>query len=238
MPEPSVFAGEAAIKQLRAIASLFPERLQLVVRAAGPIKTLADLKGRRISLGELDSGTLVDARILLAAAGLAEGDLIAEFLRPGAAAARLKDGAIDGFFLIGGVPVPAVRDLAAATPIRLVPIDDEVLARMQKRYGLYRRATIPAGSYPGVDAETPSIGFHAIWVVTADLPDELVYAVTKALWSEAARRLLDAHSLIGRQVRLEDALEGLSAPLHPGARRFYREAGLLVEGDASPAKAQ
>jgi hypothetical protein len=226
-----VFQGDAPMRQLRAIASLFPERLQLVVRADGPIKSLADLEGRRISLGELESGTLVDSRVLLAAAGLSESSVIAEFLRPGAAAAKLKEGTIEGFFLIGGIPVPAVRDLAAALPLRLVPIDDDVLARMQKHYSLYRRAVIPAGAYPGIDVDTPSIGFHAIWAVTTNLSDDLVYAVTKALWSEATRRLLDAHP-IGRQVRLEEAVLGVPVPLHPGARRFYREAGLLAEGGA------
>jgi len=224
-----VFADEGPIKTLRAIASLFAESLHLVVPAAGPIQTLADLKGRRISLGQTGSGTLVDARIVLAASGLTEQDLSAEYLRSGTAAANLSEGTLEGFFLIGGVPLPAVRALAATTPIRLIPIPDDVLSKMQEKYGAYDRSVIPADTYPGVGVATSTVGFHALWVVSAEASDDLIFAITKALWNEATQRLLEAHDPIGKDVRLEHALDGLSVPLHPGALRFYRQAGLPVE---------
>ena len=224
-----VFADEGPIKTLRAIASLFAESLHLVVPAAGPIQTLADLKGRRISLGQTGSGTLVDARIVLAASGLTEQDLSAEYLRSGTAAANLSEGTLEGFFLIGGVPLPAVRALAATTPIRLIPIPDDVLSKMQEKYGAYDRSVIPADTYPGVGVATSTVGFHALWVVSAEASDDLIFAITKALWNEATQRLLVAHDPIGKDVRLEHALDGLSVPLHPGALRFYRQAGLPVE---------
>ena len=223
-----IFAGEGPFKKLRAIASLFPERLHLVVRAAGSIQTLEDLKGRRISLGQVGSGTLVDARIVLAAGGLAETDLLPEFMRSGTAAANLAEGSLEGFFLIGGVPIPAIRSLAGTTPIRLIPIPDDVLTNMHERYGPYERAVIPAEVYPGVNVATPTVGFHALWVVSVSTADDLIYAITRALWNEATQRLLDAHDPIGKQVRLENALDGLTIPLHPGAKRFYREAGMSV----------
>ena len=223
-----IFAGEGPFKKLRAIASLFPERLHLVVRAAGSIQTLEDLKGRRISLGQVGSGTLVDARIVLAAGGLAETDLLPEYMRSGTAAANLAEGSLEGFFLIGGVPIPAIRSLAGTTPIRLIPIPDDVLTNMHERYGPYERAVIPAEVYPGVNVATPTVGFHALWVVSVSTADDLIYAITRALWNEATQRLLDAHDPIGKQVRLENALDGLTIPLHPGAKRFYREAGMSV----------
>lgn len=226
-----IFAAEGPMRELRAIANLFPENVQLVVSAGSTIRTLADLRGKRISLGQIGSGTLADARIILAAAGLSEKDLTAEYLRPGVAVANIKDGTLGGFFLIGGVPVPAIRELAATTPIRLVPIDDDVLARMKQSSSSYRRSIIPAGTYPGVDVDTPSIGFNALWIVSAELSADLIYAITKALWNDSNQRLLEAHNPIGKQVRLEDALQGLTVPLHPGALRFYREAGLPVEDD-------
>jgi TRAP transporter TAXI family solute receptor len=231
-----IFAADGPLTRLRAIASLFPENVQLVVRADTSIRTLADLKGKHISLGQMGSGTLADSRIVLAASGLTEKDVTAEYLRPGAAAANIQDGTLDGFFLIGGIPVPAIRELAAATPIRLIPIDDDVLSRMKESSSSYRRSVIPAGTYPGVSVETPSIGFNALWIVSADASDDLVYAITKALWNDATQRLLDAHNPIGKEVRFENALEGLSVPLHPGARRFYREAGLPVEDDGALGK--
>jgi TRAP transporter TAXI family solute receptor len=230
-----VFADGGPIEKLRAIASLFPESLHLVVRADGAIRALTDLKGMRISLGQTGSGTLADARIVLAAGGLNEQDLSASYLRSGTAAADLSDGSIEGFFLIGGIPIPAVRALAATVPIRLIPIPDDILSRMQEKYGSYDRSVIPADTYPGIDVATPTIGFHALWVVSSDASEDLIYAITKALWNESTQRLLDAHDPIGRDVRIEHALEGLSVPLHPGAMRFYRKVGLPVE-DSGPAE--
>ena len=224
-----IFAAEGPLKNLRAIASLFPESLQLVVRDDSGIHTLRDLRGKHISLGQPASGTVADARVVLAAAGLTERDMTAEFLRPGVAAVNVKDGALDGFFIIGGVPVPAIRDLAAESPVRLIPVDDNVLAKMRESSTSYRRSVIPSGTYPGITVETPSIGFDALWIVSADAPDDLIYAITKALWNDATQRLLEARDPLGKQVRLEDALDGLSIPLHPGAKRFYREAGLPVD---------
>jgi hypothetical protein len=217
------------MKNLRAIASLFPESLQLVVRADSAIQTLANLRGKHISLGQPASGTLADARVLLGAAGLTEKDVMPEYLRPGVAAANVKDGTLDGFFIIGGVPVPAIRDLAAETPVRLIPVEDDVLAKMRESSTSYRRSVIPSGTYSGIAVEIPSIGFDALWIVSGDASDELIYAITKSLWNDATQRLLAARDPIGKQVRLEDALDGLSIPLHPGARRFYREAGLPVD---------
>jgi uncharacterized protein len=226
-----IFAGQSPMRTLRAIASLFPESLHLVVLAQGPIQTLSDLRRMRVSLGQEESGTLVDARIVLAAAGLTEKDLNPEFLRSGTAASSLSDGIIDGFFLIGGVPIPAIRALAAATPVRLIPIADAVFSEMQEKYGPYDRAVIPAGAYPGVGVATETVGFHALWVVSVDVPDDLIYEITKTLWNDATQRLLEAHDPIGKDVRLDNALSGLSVPLHPGAKRFYHEAGLPVDGD-------
>jgi uncharacterized protein len=226
-----IFAGQSPMRTLRAIASLFPESLHLVVRAQGPIQTLPDLKGMRVSLGQEDSGTLVDARIVLAAGGLTERDLNPEFLRSGTAAASLSDGTIDGFFLIGGVPIPAIRALAAATPVRFIPIADAVFLKMQEKYGPYDRAVIPADAYPGVGTATETVGFHALWVVSVDVADDLIYEITKTLWNDATLRLLEAHDPIGRDVRLDNALRGLTVPLHPGAKRFYREIGLPVDDD-------
>ncbi len=228
-----IFAADGPMKGLRAIANLFPEDVQIVVRGDSSIRSLADLRGKRISLGQMGSGTLADARVILAAAGLSEKDLSAEHLRPGVAATNITEGTLDGFFLIGGTPVPVIRALASTTPVRLIPIDDEVLARLKASSSSYRRSVIPADMYPGIDVEVPSIGFNALWIVSADEADDLIYAITKALWNEASQRLLAAHNPIGKQVRLEDALEGLTVPLHPGAKRFYREAGLPVEDDGS-----
>jgi TRAP transporter TAXI family solute receptor len=223
-----VFAGEPPMKRLRAIASLFPENLHFVVLADSPIRTLADLKGRRVSLGETQSGTVANARLLLNAAGLGEEDVKTAYLRPGQAVEELKAGTLEAFFLVGGYPVPAIRDLAAAVPIRLVAVDSELALRVQHEFRFYSPSVIPANTYAGVDTDTPSLGFHALWVVTASADPDLIHDITQALWNDATDRLLEARNPIGKRIRLGDALADLSVPLHPGAARYYREAGLSL----------
>jgi uncharacterized protein len=224
------FADSGPMPKLRAIASLFPEAAHLVVRADSSIRSLADLSGKRVSLGEQGSGTAADARVLLAAAGFGEKDITRKYLRPGPAEEELKAGAIDAFFLVGGTPIPAIRDLAKSTPIRLVPLDGEIVEALKQDFSFYHSAVIPAGVYPGVDTDTASLGFFALWLVNADIDTELVYAITKSLWNETTGKALAKLDPTGRRIRLDRALNGVSVPLHPGAERFYREAGLSLDG--------
>jgi TRAP transporter TAXI family solute receptor len=235
-----VFAEAGPLRRLRAIASLFPEAAHLVVRAESPIHSLADLKGKRVSLGEAGSGTAADATVLLAAAGFGEKGLTRRYLRPGPAAEQLKDGSLDAMFLVGGYPVPAIREVAASVPIRLVPIEGKIVDALKKDFSFYSRTEIPAASYPGVDSGTPSLGFSALWLVNADIDADLVYAITQSLWNPATAAVLAALDPIGNRIRLDRALDGLSVPLHPGAARFYREAGInldsVPEAPAEPAE--
>ena len=228
------FAASGPMPKLRAIASLFPEAAHLVVRADSPIRSLADLAGKRVSLGEAGSGTAADARVLLAAARLGDADLTREYLRPGPAAEQLKAGSIDALFLVGGAPIPAIRDLAASTPIRLVPLDGQIIDALKNDFGFYHRAVIPAESYLGMDSDTPSLGFYALWLVNADIDADLVYAICKSLWNDGTAKLLTKLDRVGQRIRLDRALTGVSVPLHPGAERFYREAGLPVDAPTQP----
>jgi hypothetical protein len=231
-----IFAEAGPQRRLRAVASLFPEAAHLVVRADSPIHKLADLKGKRVSLGESGSGTSADAAVFLSTAGFREKDLTRKFLRPGPAAEELKSGDIDAFFLVGGYPIPVIRDLAATIPIRLIAFEDPLLDRLKRDFTSYFRAVIPGGTYPGIDEETPSVGFYALWLVNADTDQDLVYAIAQSLWHKGTRHLLDALDPIGKQITLDHALNGLSVPLHPGAERYYQEQGLPV-GDAPQAAA-
>lgn len=226
----SLFADTGPLPRLRAIASLFPEATHLVVRADSPINSLADLTGKTVSVGESGSGTTAGANILLAAEGFNENALTRKFLRPGKAAEELKAGTIDALFLIGGFPIPAIRDLASSTPIRLVPIEGKIVDALKKDFQFYSITSIPGGIYPGVDVDTPSLGFSALWVVNADVDTDLVYAIVQALWRPTTGRLLAGLDPIGKRIKLDRALDGISVPLHPGAARFYREAGMSTEG--------
>jgi uncharacterized protein len=225
----NMFAAAGPLRRLRAIASLFPSAAHLVVRADSPIRSLADLRGKSISLGEVGSGSAADATVLLAGAGFGEKDLTRKNLRPGPAAEGVKTGTLDAFFLVGGYPVPAIRDLAAAVPIRLIPIEGKIVDALRKDFSFYRRTEIPAGSYPGIDVDTPSLCFSVLWLVNADVDSDLVYAITHSLWHPTTAKLFAALDPIGKSIRFERALDGLSVPLHPGAARFYREAGMALD---------
>jgi uncharacterized protein len=218
--------GRGPLKNLRAIAGLYPEDVHVVVRGDSAIRSLRDLKGRRVSLGEPESGTLTDARMVIEAAGLNECEMKPEYLRLSEAADALVQGRIDAFFLVGGYPVPAITDVTAAIPTRLVPIPRDVAERLSRKYSFYATDVIPGGSYPGIDGDTASVSTMALWLVREEIDDDLVYAITKALWRDTTKRLLDAAHPAGRRIRLASAFDGVAIPLHPGAARFYREAGL------------
>ncbi|HEX6841195.1 MAG TPA: TAXI family TRAP transporter solute-binding subunit [Stellaceae bacterium] len=216
------------LKNLRAIAGLYPEGVHIVVRADSAIHSLRDLKGKRVALGEPESGTLADARLVLEAAGLNECEIKAEYSRLSDAVNGLVQGRIDAFFLVGGYPVPAITDVATAIPMRLLAIPHEVAERLSQKFSFYEADVIPAGSYPGVETDTPTVSTMAIWLVREDIDDDLVYAITKALWRDTTKRLLDSSHPVGRRIRLASAFDGVPIPLHPGAARYYREAGLTV----------
>jgi uncharacterized protein len=224
-----IFAEDGPMPRLRAIASLIPEALHAVVRAESPIRTMEGLSGKILAIGEPGSGTAVNAKVLLAAAGFGENDVTCRNLRPSQAAEEMKAGTLDGMILAGAYPVPAIQELAEALPIRLLPITGRVATKIEQQFSFYNQTIIPAGSYRNVDTDTLSVGFYALWVVDADIDAELVHDITRAVWSEGAAKLFAANDPFGRQIRLANALKGVSLPLHPGAERFYREQGLAVD---------
>lgn len=224
------FADEGAMTRLRAIASLFPETLHVVVRIDSPIRSIAGLAGKVVAIGEPGSGTQVNAKMLLAAAGFGEDDVTRKNLTPARAAEEIKAGTIDALIVVGSQPIPAIQELAAAAPIRLVPVDGAVATKLQRHFSFYRPAVIPAGVYRNVDFDTPSIGFYALWVVGADADPQLVYEITRSLWSDGAAKLFATLDPIGKRINVAEALTGVSVPLHAGAERFYRERGLQLGG--------
>ncbi|HLS18593.1 MAG TPA: TAXI family TRAP transporter solute-binding subunit [Paracoccaceae bacterium] len=224
-----IWEGREAVEGLRAIANLYPESIHLVASAKSGIESVGDLAGKRVSLDEPGSGTIVDARIILEAHGLSEDDVEAAYLKPEQAAERMQDGAMDAFFFVGGYPAGAIAELASQTAIVLVPIAGDEASAIIDEYGFFAEETIPAGSYPGVDADVPTISVGAQWITHADQPEELIYEITKALWNDDTRALFDAGHARGKQITLETALDGVGIPLHPGAERYYREAGLLAD---------
>lgn len=224
-----IWEGREAVESLRMIANLYPESIHLVASADSGIDSVDDLAGKRVSLDEPGSGTLVDARIILEAYGLSEDDIEANFLKPDQAAERMRDGAMDAFFFVGGFPAGAIAELASQADIVLVPIEGDAAQGIIDEYGFFAEDLVPAGTYEGIDTDVPTISVGAQWITNADQPEELIYGITKALWNDNTRRLFDAGHAKGRQITVETALDGVGIPLHPGAERFYREAGVLTE---------
>jgi TRAP transporter TAXI family solute receptor len=221
-----VFEGKAKIENLRGIANLYPETIHLVARKGAGIKTPADLKGKRVSLDEPGSGTLIDARIVLAAYGLTEKDVKAEYLKPNASGDRLRDGALDAFFFVGGYPTGAISELATASGIELVPIAGPEAKKILADYKFFGPDKVPAGTYKDV-AAVETVSVNALWVTSAKQPEDIVYGVTKALWNKNSRALMDAGHAKGKLIQQSTALDGVGIPLHPGAEKFYKEVGLI-----------
>ena len=223
-----VFEGKPNVPGLRLIANLYPESVHLVVRKGSGIKSLADLKSKRVALDEPGSGTLIDARIILAAYGLKDADLKPEYIKPNQAGDKMKDGAIDAFFFfVGGAPAGAIAELATSgAGIELVAIDGAQAEAIRKSDPFYSFDLIAADTYKGVGA-TRTLAMGAQWVTSDKADANTVYEITKALFSDATQKTLAAGHAKGKFITEENAVKGAGIPFHPGAERFYREAGLL-----------
>jgi len=222
-----IFEGAPPQRNLRLIGSLYPEVIQIVVRHDSGITSIPDLAGKRISLDVDGSGTQVDARIILGSYGLTDADLKAEYVQHGPAVTMLRDNELDGFFIIAGYPTNSVFDLVEEKMATLLPIPGADGVQILTDHPFFSLSVVPEGTYPGL-GHVSTLAIGAQWIVTPDLPDELVYGITKALWHENSQPLLDSGHPAAQQLKLENALQGASIPLHPGARLYYEEAGLDV----------
>ena len=220
------YRGKGAVANLRAIANLFPEHVHVVARRGAGIRDLRQLRGRNVSLGERESGTLVAARAILQSLGIAERDVKAQFLNPALAADALRERRIDAFFETAALPSLLVGDLAQAVDIDLIAVPAAIAARLRSAYPFFTVSAIPAGRYRGT-AETETLTIGALWVVGAEVDDQIVRGLTRALWHPNNRRTLDQGHPIGRLIRPETALDGVALQVHPGAALYYFEAGLV-----------
>jgi TRAP transporter TAXI family solute receptor len=222
-----VWEGRPAVSGLRLIANLYPESVHIVARKGAGIRTVADLKGRRVALDEPGSGTLINARSILAAYGLKDSDLKPEYIKPNQAGDKLKDGSLDAFFFTGGWPAGAISELASSgTGIELVAIDGPQVEVIRKASSFFALDTIPADTYKGV-AATKTLAVGAQWVTSEKVDGNLVYEIVKSLFSAEGQKAMGAGHAKGKFITKENAVQGAGIPFHPGAARFYREAGVL-----------
>ena len=222
-----VFEGKPNVPGLRLIANLFPESVHIVARKGLNVKSPADLKGKRVALDEPGSGTLINARMILAAYGVKESEIKPEYIKPNQAGDKLKDGSLDAFFFTGGAPAGAIAELASAGGgIELVPIDGPQADGLRTASPFFAADVIPAETYKGVAAvKTLSVG--AQWVTSDKADANTVYEITKALFADNAQKALAAGHAKGKMITKDNAVKGAGIPFHPGAEKFYREAGLI-----------
>lgn len=215
---------KAPLKKLRAIAGTYPNYIQIVASKESGIKTLADLKGKTISVGAPKSGTELNARAIFKAAGLSYDDMAkVEFLPYAESVELIKNRQLDATLQSSGLGMAAIRDLAATLPITFVSVPAEITAKIGN--AAYQPASIPAGTYDGQDADVPTVAITNILVSHEGVSEEVAYQMTKLMFDNL-ERLGNAHSA-AKDIKLETAAKNLPIPLHPGAERFYKEAGAL-----------
>jgi len=212
------------LNKLRGIAAIYPNYIQIVARADSGIRTLADLKGKRISVGAPRSGTELNARTIFEAAGITYKDFSkVEYLPFGESVELMKNRQLDVTLQSAGLGVASLRDLATSVDIVVVPIPADVVKKTNDP--AYIPATIPANTYKGQTADVVSATVQNYLVTHEGVSNDTVYAMTKALWT-GLDNLVAAHSA-AKSIDQKRALEGMPLPLHPGAEKYYREVGVL-----------
>ncbi|HCG40688.1 MAG TPA: C4-dicarboxylate ABC transporter [Pseudomonas sp.] len=215
---------KAPLKRLRAIAGTYNNYIQIVASEESGIKTLEDLKGKRISVGAPKSGTELNARAIFKAAGLDYKDMgRVEFLPYAESVELIKNRQLDATLQSSGLGMAAIRDLASTMPVTFVEIPATVVEKIES--DAYQAGVIPAGTYDGQDADVPTVAITNILVSHEKVSDEVAYQMTKLMFDNLSS-LGNAHSA-AKDIKLENATKNLPIPLHPGAERFYKEAGVL-----------
>lgn len=215
---------KAPLTKLRAIAATYPNYIQIVASESSGIKTLNDLKGKRISVGAPKSGTELNARAIFKAAGLTYEDMgRVEFLPYAESVELIKNRQLDATLQSSGLGMAAIRDLASMVPITFIEIPADVVAKIGS--DAYQPGIIPAGTYDGQDKDVQTVAITNLLISHSDVPDEIAYQMTKLMF-ENLDRLVNSHSA-AKAIKLEEATKSLPLPLHPGAERYYKEAGVL-----------
>ena len=218
-------AFKEPLKGMSAVAVLYPEVVHVVVAADSPIKSFADLKGKKVGVGAPGSGTEANFRQLMDAYGLKKEDVNGQYLSFSESAEAFKDKHIDAFIVTGGVPTSAIMDVATQNAIRILPVSGDVVGKLTQKYPFLAGVKIPANSYKGQTQEVQTVAVNAVLIAGSQLKEDMVYNLTKALFENQAE-LASAHAK-GKELNIQYAVKGVSIPFHPGAVKYYKEKGLM-----------
>lgn len=209
------------VDTIRGIAALYPETCQFVTLDSSGIRSIAELKGKKVAVGAAGSGAEANARQILEAYGITYDDIQVQYLSFAEGASALKDGNVDAAFLTAGYPTASVQDISSQNTIRLLPVEAAKADALIAKYPFYTKTTIPAGTYAGFDEEVQTISVMAMLVATDKVDDTMGYDIAKAIFSNLDR-LQAAHS-VGKLITKEGALQGMSLPMNAGAEKFFKE---------------
>ena len=223
------FKGER-YEHLRVIANLYPENLHLVLREGVTIKTLDDLRGKRVGIAEAGSGTQVAALQILKEWKITRDDIDAVELSSSDNALQIANNSLDAFFSIAGWPVKAITNLSNASRMQLYSFSEAEVDKIIKLIPSFVPSSIPGGTYYGIDTDVRTPAVNALLVTSSRITEDMGYDVTRALWNRNTRKLLDRGHHKGKFITLDNALVGLDnlgVPLHRGALKYYQEIGKL-----------
>lgn len=219
------FDGQDPIKNIRGMAMLYPEVIQVIATAESGITNIADLKGKKVAVGAPGSGTEVNARQILAAYGMTYDDLgKADYLSFSEAADQLKNKQVDAAFVTAALPTSAVTEVTQTADIVVVPMDTDKIEALAAEFPFYTEVTIGKDNYKGMTEDITSAAVMAMLIVPEDLKEDLVYNMTKSIF-EQRQVIIDTHDR-GNDIKIETALAGMPIDLHPGAQKYYDEQGI------------
>jgi TRAP transporter TAXI family solute receptor len=225
------FKGEQMFKQplanVRAVAALYPEHIQIILAKNAGINKIEDMKGKRVGVGAPGSGTEGDAKAIMTLAGLQNSDMKVDFLDFGQTTTRFKDNQIDAGFVVAGYPTASVMDLALTKDIALLSFDDAFLDKLSKAHPYFVASHIPGKTYRGVDNDVKTPAVMAILVTHDKVSEDVIYNFTKGLFDNITDVQI-SHAK-AKEITLKTALDGLTVPLHPGAAKYFKEKGLSVK---------
>ncbi len=220
----NTFADEGAITSFAAICTMYPETIQIVAKPE--IKSIADLKGKTVSVGDVGSGTEFNAAQIFEAYGMTFDDIQKQNLGFTDSADKYKDGQLDAFFVTAGAPTVAITELATASDFTILSIGETELAWLQENYGYYTKFDLAGGTYENVTNDVTTVAVMATLICDADLDEQTVYDITKGIY-ENIPDITAVHAK-GAELSLEEAADGISTPMHPGAVKYFTEKGVIA----------
>ncbi|WP_040287024.1 TAXI family TRAP transporter solute-binding subunit [Sporosarcina koreensis] len=212
-----MFEGDK-VDNVSALGALYPETVQLITLDKTGIKTFDDLKGKKVSVGAPGSGTYANAEQLMEIHGLSMDDIKPQNLDFGESQESLQAGQIDAAFITAGTPTGAVEGLNAVAKVFVVPVEDDKADELISKYQYYAKEVIPAGTY-GLEKDTPTVSVGAMLAIKNDVPEDLAYEITKAVYDNASK----LQHAKGKLIKAETGLDGIGIPVHPGAQKYFDE---------------